>query len=55
MIGLLDTIIKIMGRLIGQSPKPELWHNVERWLIGGLLIFLLCALTVRTFTSIYPG
>lgn len=54
MIGLLDAIIEGLGRLTGHRPKPGLWHSVERWLIGGLLIFLLWALMVRTFTWIYP-
>lgn len=50
MIGFLDSIIEALGRLTGHRPKPGLWHSVERWLVGGLLIFLLFALMIRIFT-----
>lgn len=45
-----DFIIEILGKMTGQRPKPSLWHNVERFLLGVIIFLLLGALAVRIVT-----
>lgn len=43
----LDFIIEVLGKITGQRPKSGFWHNVERFLLGVIIVFLLGALAVR--------